>query len=307
MLPVGVTGVAGMHKPEGEWVTTRNAAKITVLDFGAYKARSEAIAMVTAYDHPTARFADEAGVDAILVGDSIGNNVLGHASTLSVTMDEMAAHSTAVSGAVQRALVIADLPYMSYQPSTRDAILSAGRLMSEGGVDAVKLEGGGAMASMVRAIVGAGIPVMGHLGLTPQSASALGGLRVQGREAEAAARLVEEAQELEEAGVFGIVLEAIPARVAELVTRSRQVPTIGIGAGVYCDGQVLVMHDMFGLSDQTPRFARQYADLGAAFRTGFAEYRAEVKDRIFPAEEHSFKMKSEELDLLRGLLAGGSP
>ncbi len=288
-------------------MTTTTAEKISVLDFREYKTRGEPIAMVTAYDHPTARFADEAGVDAILVGDSIGNNVLGHASTLSVTMDEMAAHSSAVSGAVRRALVIADLPYMSYQPSTRDAILSAGRLMSEGGVDAVKLEGGGAMASMVRAIVGAGIPVMGHLGLTPQSASALGGLRVQGRQAEAAARLADEAQELEKAGVFGVVLEAIPARVAELVTRSLQVPTIGIGAGVYCDGQVLVMHDMFGLSDQTPRFARQYADLGAAFRTGFAEYRAEVKDRIFPAEEHSFKMKSEELDLLRGLLAGGSP
>jgi len=304
MLPVGVTGVVGMHKPEGERVTTTSAEKITVIDFGEYKIRGELIAMVTAYDHPTARFADEAGVDAILVGDSIGNNVLGYASTLSVTMDEMAAHSHAVSGAVRRALVVADLPYMSYQPSTRDAILSAGRLMSEGGVDAVKLEGGGAMVSTIRAIVGAGIPVMGHLGLTPQSAAALGGLRVQGRQAEAAARLAAEARELEDAGAFGIVLEAIPARVAELVTRSLRVPTIGIGAGVHCDGQVLVMHDMFGLADQTPRFARQYADLGAAFRTGFAAYRAEVKDRRFPAEEHSFKMKSEELDLLRGLLTG---
>lgn len=305
MLPVGVTGVAGMHKPEGEPVTTTSASKITVLDFGDYKARGEPIAMVTSYDHPTARFADEAGMDAILVGDSIGNNVLGYSSTLPVTMDEMVTHSRAVSGAVRRALVIGDLPYMSYQPSTRDAILNAGRLMSESGVDAVKLEGGSAMIPTVQAIVGAGIPVMGHLGLTPQSSAALGGLRVQGRQAEAASRLVNEARELENAGVFGIVLEAIPARVAEIVTRSLRVPTIGIGAGVHCDGQVLVMHDMFGLSDHQPRLARQYADLGAAFHSGFAAYRAEVKDRLFPAEEHSFKMKSEELELLRGHLAGG--
>jgi 3-methyl-2-oxobutanoate hydroxymethyltransferase len=280
--------------------------KLTIHDFQGFKARGEPIAMVTAYDHPTARLADEAGIDCILVGDSIGNNVLGYSSTLPVTMDEMATHCRAVSGAVRRAFVVGDLPYMSYQPSTRDAVLNAGRLMSEGGADAVKLEGGVAMLPAVGAILAAGIPVMGHLGLTPQSASALGGLKVQGREAEAAARLVEEARALEEAGVFALVLEAVPARVAQLVTESLGIPTIGIGAGASCDGQVLVMHDMFGLSPRKPKLAKQYADAASMFRSGFAAYRAEVKARAFPTEEHSFKMKAEEMERLEGLSAGAA-
>ncbi len=279
----------------------QGARKLTIHDFQAFKTRGEPLAMVTAYDHPTARLADEAGVDSILVGDSIGNNVLGYSSTLPVTMDEMVTHCRAVSSAVGRAFVVGDLPYMSYQPSPRDAVLNAGRLMSEGGADAVKLEGGAPMLAAITAIVGAGIPVLGHIGLTPQSAAALGGLKVQGREATDAARLLDEAKALEEAGVFGLVLEAVPARVARIITESVRVLTIGIGAGVHCDGQVLIMHDMFGLSTHKPRFAKQYADIGAMFRAGFEAYRADVKAREFPEEEHSFKIKAEELQRLESL------
>lgn len=280
---------------------TSKAGKLTIHDFLDYKARGERIAMVTAYDFPTAALADQAGMDAILVGDSLGNNVLGYSSTMQVTMDEMAVHCRAVSSAVEHAFVIGDLPYMSYQPSPRDAVISAGRLMSEGGVDAVKLEGGRGLQPAIEAVVAAGIPVMGHLGLTPQSASALGGLKVQGRDAEAAAKLIEEALALEQSGVFGFVLEAIPARVARMATEALRVPTIGIGAGADCDGQVLILHDMFGLSQRRPRFAKQYADAAALFRSGFAQYREEVKSRTFPAEEHSFKIKAEELERLESL------
>lgn len=280
--------------------------KLSVQDFHALKARGEPIAMVTAYDFPTAGFADRAGVDAILVGDSIGNTVLGYDSTLPVSMDEMTVHCRAVSKAVRRAFVIGDMPYMSYQPSTRDAVLNAGRLMSEGGVDAVKLEGAGAALPIVRTITGAGIPVMGHLGLTPQSAAALGGLKVQARHAHQAERLLSDALLLEDAGVFALVLEAIPAPLAEVVTSRLDIPTIGIGAGVHCDGQVLVMHDMFGLSPRVPRFAKQYADLGAAFTEGFASYRSDVKARAFPDAEHSYSMQAGELERLGPLVSGGA-
>lgn len=276
-------------------------AKLTVHDVQAFKDRGEKIAMVTAYDRPLAALADDADIDIILVGDSLGSNVLGHENSLRVTMDEMATHCRAVSAAVARVFVVGDLPYMSYQPSPRDAVLNAGRLMAEGGADAVKLEGGSAQVPAIAAIVGAGIPVMGHLGLTPQSASALGGLKVQGREASSAARLIEEARALEDAGVFALVLEAVPARVAQAVTESLRVPTVGIGAGPHCDGQVLVMHDLFNLSPHKPRFAKQYADAAALFRSGFAAYRADVKERAFPAEEHSFKMKREEIERLNDL------
>ncbi|MEJ7654377.1 MAG: 3-methyl-2-oxobutanoate hydroxymethyltransferase [Chloroflexia bacterium] len=226
--------------------------KLTVLDLAAMKERHEPIVMVTAYDYPTARIADGAGVDAVLVGDSIGNNVLGFDSTLPVTMDEIATHTRAVSRAVTRAFVVGDMPFMSYQPSTRDAVLNAGRLMSEGSADAVKLEGGARSVEAVRAIVGAGIPVMGHIGLTPQSASALGGYKVQGRAAAQARALFDDALALEAAGVFALVLEAIPSLLAAEITQRSGMPTIGIGAGPQCDGQVLVMHDMFGLSDRPP-------------------------------------------------------
>lgn len=280
---------------------TQGQGKLTTHDFQDFKTRGEPIAMVTAYDYPTASLADQAGVDSILVGDSIGNNVLGYSSTMRVTMDEMVTHCRAVSSAVDRAFVIGDLPYMSYQPSPRDAVCNAGRLMSEGGVDAVKLEGGRAMLAAVEAVVGAGIPVMGHLGLTPQSAASLGGLKVQGRDAVAASRLIEEAQALEQAGIFSLVVEAVPARVARMVTEALSVPTIGIGAGLHCDGQVLIMHDMFGLSRRKPRLAKQYADAASLFRSGFSQYRDEVKTRSFPTEEHSFKIKSEELERLEAM------
>ncbi len=284
-------------------MSTDTSHKLSLHDFLGFKARGEPIAMATSYDHPTAYFADQAGVDAILVGDSIGNNVLGYESTLPVSMDEMAVHCRAVSSAVNRAFVIGDMPYMSYQPSTRDALLNAGRLMAEGGVDAVKLEGGAAVAETVRALVRAGVPVMGHVGLTPQSAPALGGYRVQGRQAEAAARLVEDARLLEDAGAFSVVLEAVPTELARIITETLSVPTIGIGAGQHCDGQVLVMHDMFGLSlRKLPKFARQYADLGQALRSGFSAYRDDVKQRNFPDAEHSYHMRREELERLRELL-----
>jgi 3-methyl-2-oxobutanoate hydroxymethyltransferase len=278
--------------------------KLSVRDFQAFKARGEAIAMVTAYDYPVAALADEAGVDSILVGDSIGNNMLGYDTTLPVSMDEMAVHCRAVSRAVTRAFVVGDMPYMSYQASTRDAILNAGRLMAEGAVDAVKLEGGAAMAPTVAALTAAGVPVMGHVGLTPQSAAALGGFRVQAREASSAARLVDDALALQDAGVFAVVLEATPDAVAELVTARLSVPTIGIGAGVGCDGQVLVLHDMFGLSKRRPKFAKQYADLAEAFRSGFASYRSEVKARQFPDDAHSYSMEPEEASRFQELMAG---
>ncbi|MDQ3855179.1 MAG: 3-methyl-2-oxobutanoate hydroxymethyltransferase [Chloroflexota bacterium] len=267
------------------------------------KARGERIAIVTAYDAPCARLADRAGIDVILVGDSIGNNVLGHADTLSVTMDEMVNHTRAVAHSVRRAFVVGDMPFMSYQPSTRDAVLNAGRLMSEGRADAVKLEGGARSRDAVVAIVAAGIPVMGHIGLTPQSASALGGLRVQGRRAEAAQRLFEDALALEAAGVFALVLEAVPSEIAQVITARLDVPTIGIGAGPHCTGQVLVMHDLFGLSEHLPRFAKQYADLGAEMLRGFASYCSEVKDGRFPSEEHSYHMKADEAERLDSLLS----
>lgn len=281
----------------------QNPMKLTLQDFQSFKSRGEVIAMVTAYDFPAAHFADAAGMDCILVGDSIGNNVLGYSSTLPVTMDEIVTHCRAVTRAVSRAFVVGDMPYMSYQPSVRDAVLNAGRIMSEGGADAVKLEGGEPVLGAVRAIVGAGIPVMGHLGLTPQSAPALGGYKVQARAAAAAARLVEEAERLQDAGVFALVLEAVPAPVAGLVTERLDVPTIGIGAGPECDGQVLVMHDIFGLSpNQPPKLAKRYVDLGRQMQEGFERYAAEVRGRSFPDAAHSFTMKREELEELRRML-----
>lgn len=277
--------------------------KLSILDIVAFKARNERIAMVTAYDHPSAALADSVGMDVILVGDSIGDNVLGYASTLPVSMDEMTVHTRAVSTAVRRAFVVGDLPYMSYHPSRRDALLNAGRLMSEGQADCVKLEGGAYIADTVSDLVGSGIPVMGHIGLTPQSAPALGGFKVQGREASAAARLVEDALKLQESGAFAVVLEAVPAELAEIVTRKLSIPTIGIGAGPHCDGQVLVFHDLFGLSlRKPPKFAKQYADIGSALRQGFADYRADVKAGSFPDTSHSYRMKAEELERLHQTL-----
>lgn len=269
--------------------------KVTVRTFQSKKERGEPIVMVTAYDFPTARLVDEAGVDAILVGDSLAMVVLGHENTLSVTMDEMLHHCRAVSRGAGAALLIGDMPFMSYQADTAEAVRNAGRFLAEGGMDAVKLEGGKEMADTVRAIVRAGIPVQGHIGLTPQSVHALGGWRVQGRTADAAEALVESALALQDAGVFSLVLESVPARLGRLISRTLQIPTIGIGAGVDADGQVLVLHDLLGLFDQfTPKFVKRYADLGSEIRSALESYSEEVRERSFPGTEHTYEMPDDE-------------
>jgi 3-methyl-2-oxobutanoate hydroxymethyltransferase len=263
--------------------------KITAPRILELKRRAEPITVVTAYDHPTARLADEAGVEMILVGDSVGTVVLGYENTLPVTVEDILHHLKAVVRAKPSALVIADMPFLSYQVSPEQAVLNAGRLVQEGGADAVKLEGGERVAESVRRIVEMGVPVMGHLGLTPQSVLAFGGYKVQGRGEADQERLARDARLLQEAGCFSIVLEGIPARLGAQVTRDLSIPTIGIGAGPDCDGQVLVSHDLLGLwFGRTPKFVRRYADLGGATRDAFARYVADVKSRRFPSEEESY-------------------
>ncbi len=269
--------------------------KVTTALFRQKKERGEPITMLTAYDYPTALAEDQAGIDSILVGDSLGMVVLGYQNTLPVTMDEMLHHSRAVSRGARYALLIGDMPFMSYQVSTEEAVRNAGRFLQEGGMEAVKLEGGRERLEAVRAIVGAGIPVMGHLGLTPQSVNQLGGFRPQGKSAPAARRLLEDALMLEEAGCFSLVLESVPARLAELVSRKLSIPTIGIGAGVGCDGQVLVTHDLLGLFDRfTPKFVKKYADFHGEMQRAFTMYISEVQGRSFPATEHSVDMDEAE-------------
>ncbi len=257
------------------------------------------LVMVTAYDAPGARLADAAGVDMLLVGDSLAMVVLGHPDTLSVTVDDMAHHTAAVARAEPEALVVADLPWLSYHVSTQDTICNAARLI-RAGAQAVKLEGGAGRVPMIEALVAAEIPVMGHVGLTPQSVHALGGFRVQGRTAEAAMQLVEGAKALEHAGCFAIVLEGVPADVAGLVTEAVGVPTIGIGAGVDCDGQVLVYHDLLGLQDDLhPRFVRRYAELGAATVDALGRFAADVRSGEFPSTQESYSLNSTEAAALR--------
>ncbi|MEW6240459.1 MAG: 3-methyl-2-oxobutanoate hydroxymethyltransferase [Chloroflexota bacterium] len=276
-------------------VTAPARKKATTLTLRQKKERGQPITMLTAYDYPTALAMDQAGVDAILVGDSLGMVVLGYENTLPVTMEEMLHHSRAVSRGAKFALLIGDMPFMSYQVSVEEAVRNAGRFLQQAGMDAVKLEGGRERADAVRAIVGAGIPVMGHLGLTPQSVHQLGGFRPQGKTASAAKRLLEDALLLEEAGCFSLVLESVPARLAELVSQRLSIPTIGIGAGAGCDGQVLVTHDLLGLSDRfTPKFVKKYADLHGEMQRAFGEYIAEVQARQFPAVEHTVEMADEE-------------
>ena len=287
-------------------VTAPTRKKVTTLTFRQKKERGEVISMLTAYDYPTALAMDQAGVDSILVGDSLGMVVLGYANTLPVTMEEMLHHSRAVSRGAQLALLIGDMPFMSYQASVEDAVRNAGRFLQQGGMDAVKLEGGRERADAVRAIVGAGIPVMGHLGLTPQSVNQLGGFRPQGKNATAAKRLLEDALILEEAGAFSLVLESVPAKLAEFISQKISIPTIGIGAGVGCDGQVLVTHDLLGLFDRfTPKFVKKYADFHGDMKRAFGEYLEEVQTRQFPGKEHSVEMSDAEwesfLKLERGL------
>lgn len=278
--------------------TTRK--KVTTLTFRQKKERGEPITMLTAYDYPTALAMDQVGVDSILVGDSLGMVVLGYENTLPVTMEEMLHHCRAVARGAKAALLIGDMPFMSYQISVEEAVRNAGRFLAQGNMDAVKLEGGRERIEAIRAIVSAGIPVMGHLGLTPQSVHQLGGFRPQGKTALAAKRLLEDALLLEEAGCFGIVLESVPARLAELISKRLTIPTIGIGAGVGCDGQVLVTHDLLGLFDRfTPKFVKKYANLHEEMQRAFREYIADVQTRTFPAAEHTVEMSEEEWQALQ--------
>ncbi len=272
--------------------------KVSILDLQHKKVENRPITMLTAYDYPGAKLVDEAGVDMILVGDSLAMTVLGHPNTVAVTMDEMLHHCRAVARGAQRAFLVGDMPFMSYQIDRAEAVRNAGRFLKEAGMDAVKLEGGREVLDTVRAIVSAGIPVMGHLGLTPQTATKLGGFKVQAKTAAAARRLREDALALQEAGCFSLVLEAVPAPVAEAVSRQLQIPTIGIGAGAGCDGQVLVFHDVLGLFDEfVPKFVKQYAKLRQPILDAFKTYIAEVEAGAFPAPEHSFKINEDELEL----------
>ncbi|MGQ9669366.1 MAG: 3-methyl-2-oxobutanoate hydroxymethyltransferase [Desulfosoma sp.] len=264
------------------------APRVTVPAVMGAKGRRK-LTMLTAYDYCTARWVDRAGVDMILVGDSLAMVMLGHEDTLSVTMEEMLHHTRAVARGTQRALVIGDMPFLSYQVSVAQAVENAGRFLKEGRAQAVKLEGGASVLQQVRAIVEAGIPVQGHLGLTPQSIAKLGGFKVQGKDQEAANKLVEDALALSEAGCFSLVLEAIPASVAQRITEAVPIPTIGIGAGRACDGQVLVIHDLVGLFDRfVPRFVKQYDALGQRIMEAVIRYREEVEKGVFPGPEHTF-------------------
>lgn len=268
--------------------------KITTLALRQKKENGEPITMLTAYDYPTAAVMDQAGVDMILVGDSLGMVVLGYENTLPVTMDEMLHHCRAVARGAKTAFLVGDMPFMSYQVSTEEALRNAGRFLQQGGMDAVKLEGGQERLEAVSAITRAGIPVMGHIGLTPQSVHQLGGFRPQGRTAAAAKRLLNDALLLEEAGCFSIVIESVPARLGELISRRLSIPTIGIGAGPGCDGQVLVTHDMLGLFERfTPKFVKKYANFHSEMKQAFTAYITDVQNRQFPAAEHIVEMPDD--------------
>ncbi len=271
--------------------------KNTVATILAQKKSGEKITMLTAYDYTSARIEDECGVNSILVGDSLGMVMLGYENTLPVTMEEMIHHTRAVTRGVQNALVVADMPFMSYQTSVYDAVLNAGRLVKEGGASAVKLEGGAEVCEQIRAITDSSIPVVAHLGLTPQSVNAFGGMKVQGKNYERAVQLLDDALKIQQAGAFAVVLECVPSKLAKLITEELAIPTIGIGAGECCDGQVLVMQDMLNLtSGHTPKFAKKFADAGQAFRDGFRAYIEQVQSGQFPSEEYSYKIDDEVIE-----------
>lgn len=273
--------------------------KNTVLTAKEQKAKGEKISMLTAYDYSTAKLIDEAGINMILVGDSLGNTILGYEDTISVTMEDMIHHGAAVARGAKNALVVIDMPFMSYQTSVYDAVVNAGRLMKEGRAGAVKLEGGIEVCPQIKAITDAGIPVCAHLGLTPQSINAFGGFKVQGKTEAAAKKLLSDAKAVEEAGAFAVVLECVPAKLAELVTKELEIPTIGIGAGNVCDGQVLVYQDMLGMfSDFTPKFVKRFENIGEIMKNAFAAYDAEVKAGSFPAKEHEYTISDDVLDKL---------
>ena len=271
--------------------------KNTVSTISEQKEKGDKITMLTAYDFSTAKLEDEAGVNTILVGDSLGMVMLGYENTLSVTMEDMIHHTRAVAKGAKNALVVADMPFMSYQTSVYDAVKNAGRLIKEGHAHAVKLEGGAAVADQIRAIVKAQIPVVAHLGLTPQSVNAFGGFKVQGKTAEKAKQLIEDAKLIEEAGAFAVVLECVPAKLAEKISKTISIPTIGIGAGAGCDGQVLVYQDMLGMfGGFTPKFVKKFTDVGEIMKNAFKEYINEVKSGEFPKEEHSFTISDEVME-----------
>jgi 3-methyl-2-oxobutanoate hydroxymethyltransferase len=276
---------------------------VRITRFQEMKRAGESIPCITAYDYPTAKLADAAGIPLILVGDSLGNVVLGYDSTVHVTMDDMVRHTQAVVRGAREALIVADMPFMSYQVNADEAVRNAGRLVQEAGAHAVKLEGGTAVAEAVARITSAGIPVLGHLGLTPQSVNQLGGYRVQGRTLPQAQKLLEDAEALEAAGAFGIVLESVPGMLAQVVTNRLEVPTIGIGAGVGCDGQIQVLHDVLGLSSRLPKHAKQYANLNQIIEEAIAAYAGDVRDKNFPTVEHTTEIDDA---VMRELLGGVS-
>ncbi|MCR1874907.1 3-methyl-2-oxobutanoate hydroxymethyltransferase [Paraclostridium bifermentans] len=273
--------------------------KNTVVTFKEYKERNEKLTMLTAYDYSTAKLIDSCGINGILVGDSLGMVCLGYEDTLSVTMEDMIHHTKAVSRGCTNTLIVADMPFMSYQTSTYDAVVNAGRLIKEGRAHAIKLEGGVEVFNQIQAIVNSSIPVMGHIGLTPQSVNAFGGFKVQGRDELAAKKLIEDALAVEDAGAFAVVLEGVPSKLASLITKKLNIPTIGIGAGASCDGQVLVYQDMLGMfSDFTPKFVKKYENIGEKMKNAFSNYIDEVKTEVFPSEEHSFKINEDIIEKL---------
>ena len=273
--------------------------KNTVSTFQAAKEKGEKLTMLTAYDYSTAKLMDEAGINGILVGDSLGNVILGYEDTISVTMEDMIHHGAAVARGTKDTMVVVDMPFMSYQTSVYDAVMNAGRLMKEGRANAVKLEGGAAVVEQIKAITAAGIPVMGHLGLTPQSINAFGGNKVQGKSEEAAKKLIEDALAVQEAGAFAVVLECIPAKLASIITKKLTIPTIGIGAGAGCDGQVLVYQDMLAMfGDFKPKFVKQFGQIGEQMKAAFSQYIQEVQNGVFPAEQHTYGISDEMLEKL---------
>jgi 3-methyl-2-oxobutanoate hydroxymethyltransferase len=277
--------------------------KVSIPGLYKKKARGEKISWCTCYDFPFAQFMDQAAIEMLLVGDSAAMTMHGHKGTLPITMDEMISHTKAVTRGAKYAFVVGDMPFMSYHPSVEEAIRNAGRFMKEGGCDAVKLEGGKRMAHVVRGIVDCGIPVIGHIGFTPQSTAMLGGNRIQGKTAESALTLIEDAKALEEAGVFAILLELVPTPVAEAIVKRTNCLIFSIGAGPACDGQLVIMHDILGLFQAfQPKFVKKYANLGETALKAFEQYRKDVKDRTFPAPENEYEIEPEELEKLKKLL-----
>ena len=273
--------------------------KNTVKTFQQQKDEHKKITMLTAYDYSTAKIMDKAGINGILIGDSLGMVMLGYEDTLSVTMEDMIHHTKAVARGAKDALIVADMPFMSYQTSIYDAVYNAGRLIKEGRAQAVKLEGGASVCPQIKAIVDASIPVMAHIGLTPQSVNAFGGFKVQGKSEETAKRILEEAKQVEKAGAFAVVLECVPEKLAELITKSINIPTIGIGAGPNCDGQILVYQDMLDMyGDFKPKFVKQFAHVGAEMEKGIKEYIKETQYNVFPAQEHVFKIDDDVIKKL---------